>query len=36
MKYNPWPTKKEASPAVESKESTPEKVEADPKKLETC
>jgi hypothetical protein len=36
MKYNPRPTKKEASPAVESKESTPEKVEADPKKLETC
>jgi hypothetical protein len=36
MKYNPWPTKKEASPAVESKESTSEKVEANPKKLETC
>jgi hypothetical protein len=36
MKYNPWPTKKEASPAVESKESTPEKVEVVPKKLETC
>jgi hypothetical protein len=36
MKYNPWPTKKGASLTVESKESTPEKVEADPKKLETC
>jgi hypothetical protein len=36
MKYNPWPTKKEASPAVESKKSTLEKVETNPKKLETC
>jgi hypothetical protein len=36
MKYNPLPTKKEASPAVESKDSTSEKVEANPKKLETC
>jgi hypothetical protein len=36
MKFNPWPTKKEASPSVESKELTSEKVEANPKKLETC
>jgi hypothetical protein len=36
MKYNPFPTKKEAPPIVKSKESTPEKIEAGPKKLETC
>jgi hypothetical protein len=36
MKYNPWPTKEKAPPVVKSKESTPEKIEADPKKLETC
>jgi hypothetical protein len=36
MKYNPWPTKKEAPPVVKSKESTLEKSEEDPKKLETC
>jgi hypothetical protein len=36
MKYKPRPTKEEAPPIVKSKESTPEKIEADPKKLETC
>jgi hypothetical protein len=36
MKYNPWPTKEEAPPVVKSKESTSKKIEAGPKKLETC
>jgi hypothetical protein len=36
MKYKPWPTKEEAPPIVKSKESTPKKIKADPKKLETC
>jgi hypothetical protein len=36
MKYNPWPTKEKAPLIVKSKESTMEKVEVDPKKLETC
>jgi hypothetical protein len=36
MKYKPRPTKKEAPPAVESKESTPEEAGADHKEQEAC
>jgi hypothetical protein len=36
MKYNPWPTKKEASPIVMSKESTPKKSGDDHKEQEMC
>jgi hypothetical protein len=36
MKYKPWPPKKGATPTEENKESTPEQVGAEPKKLESC
>jgi hypothetical protein len=36
MKYNPWPTKKVASPVVKGKESTPKKTGSDHKEQEMC
>jgi hypothetical protein len=36
MKYNPWPTKKEAPPIVKAKESNSVKAGTDHKEQEVC